>query len=195
MTVPKLQARDDFYNSGNWSGGARWAFFAIFIVLIIIVILGTLRINRARSRQGIQPIYGTRWMTPPSYYQSQDQYNQPTRREPDMPNVYVPTYTEHAGEYDMGYYDNQGVFHPNPNAKDPTIPPPSHTRTGSGMDGVPISNSLRGSIEDEPSQQARGRLDGEGTDVNNRDATHETEPSNSRTQEGQVRANVAHTQH
>lgn len=59
-----------------------------------------------------------------------------------MPNVYVPTYTEHAGEFDMGYYDNQGVFHQNPNAKEPVVPSEAHTRDTLASDGVPLSNSL-----------------------------------------------------
>lgn len=175
MTLNRLHVRDDFYNSGNWSGGARWAFFAIFIVLIIIVILGTLRINRARTRQGIQPIYGTRWMTPPSYYQSQGQYNQPTRREPDMPNVYVPTYTEHAGEYDMGYYDNQGNFHPNPNAKGPTFPPDSHARDIDGLDGIPISNSFQQSINDEDISRPRERAEAAEDALDSRDMNRDHE--------------------
>ena len=70
--------RRDAWGGDTWaSGGARWAFFAIFIVLILIVIFGTLRVNKKRSRQGVQPLYGTRWMTPPSYRQSQTQYDQP----------------------------------------------------------------------------------------------------------------------
>lgn len=130
--------RDQYY--GDWSGGARWAFFAIFIVLIIIVVFGTLRINRSRTRQGIQPLYGTRWMTPPSYLQSQNQYNQPTRRDPDLPNAYVPTYTETANDNDMGYYGPDGVFHANPNAKGPMMPEPAHQRTTSSTDGVPLTD-------------------------------------------------------
>ena len=94
--------------------------FAIFVILIIIVLLGTLRVNKKRARQGLQPVYGTRWMTPPSYGQSQHQYDQPDhRRDPDLPSAYVPTYTATANEYDMGYYDANGVFHANPNAKSP----------------------------------------------------------------------------
>lgn len=133
-----LQTRS--YYTGDWSGGARWAFFAIFIVLILIVVVGTLRINRARSRQGIEPIYGTRWMTPPSYFQSQDQYNQPTRRDPDVPNVYVPAYTATANDTDMGFYDAQGNFHANPNSKGPAYPEASHPRSTSNADGIPLDN-------------------------------------------------------
>lgn len=129
-----------YLDGGSWTGGARWAFFAIFLVLIIIVVLGTMRVNRARSRQGVQPIYGTRWMTPPSYFQSQGQYNQPTQRDPDMPNAYVPTYTATANEYDMGYYDATGNYHANPNAKEPAIPDPVHQRTTSNADGIPLGN-------------------------------------------------------
>lgn len=156
MAIPRLkESKRDLYYSGDWGGGARWAFFAIFLVLIIIVIFGTIRINKARSRQGIRPIYGTRWITPPSYLQSQDQYNQPTRRDPDMPNAYVPTYTERANDNDMGYYDNNGTFHPNPTAKGPLMPEPAHQRSSSNADGIPLNEynqtggSIPGTISDE----------------------------------------------
>ncbi|CAK9439553.1 uncharacterized protein LODBEIA_P36530 [Lodderomyces beijingensis] len=121
---------------GYWenSNGARWAFFAIFIVLIIVVVLGTIRVNKRRARHGVQPIYGTRWMTPPNYRQSQTAYQQPDHlRDPDLPSAYVPTYTATANEndYDMGYYDAQGVFHSNPNAKSMMQrPPEARTRDG-----------------------------------------------------------------
>lgn len=142
---PPERAKRYYSYGSDWSGGARWAFFAIFIVLIIIVVFGTMRINRARTRQGRDPIYGTRWMTPPSYFQSQDQYNQPTRGDPDMPNAYVPTYTETANDNDMGYYDQAGNFHENPNAKGPLMPEQAHQRTTSYADGVPLSDYNAGS--------------------------------------------------
>lgn len=141
--------------------GARWAFFAIFIVIILLAILGTMRVNKKRSGHGLQPIYGTRWMTPPSYIQSQTQYNQPSRRDETMPDSYVPTYSEQANEQDMGHYDNQGNFHANPNAKastpfrfnsdsdSVTHPDATHNRTGSTTDGVPINELPTHNEEDE----------------------------------------------
>jgi len=149
----QLNKRDWGDNDWTSSGGARWAFFAIFIVLIIIVVLGTMRVNRKRSRKGIQPIYGTRWMTPPNYRQSQNQYDQPDNvRDPDLPSAYVPTYTEEANEYDMGYYDRSGKFHANPNAKAADMVPPqaAHRRESTAHgDGVPISSTLPGTLTDE----------------------------------------------
>ncbi|KAI5959980.1 hypothetical protein CANMA_004080 [Candida margitis] len=134
-SVKSLYKRD--WDDGYWSnsGGARWAFFAIFIVLIIIVVLGTIRVNKKRAQHGEQPIYGTRWLTPPSYIQSQNQYDQPDHtRDPDLPSAYVPTYTATANEFDMGYYDSSGTFHPNPNAKQALQhPPQTHQRTGSAI--------------------------------------------------------------
>ncbi|KAI3406083.2 hypothetical protein KGF56_000924 [Candida oxycetoniae] len=127
----------DWDDGGYWensAGGARWAFFAIFIVLIIIVILGTIRVNKKRTQHGQQPIYGTRWMTPPSYRQSQTQYQQPSPLDPDLPSAYVPTYfaTANENDYDMGYYDSRGIFHANPNAKSMVQHPPEvHTRNES----------------------------------------------------------------
>lgn len=129
-----------YVGDSNSMGGSRWAFFAIFIVFVIIMILATLRVNRSRSRHGREPIYGTRWMTPPSYFQSQNQYNQPTQRDSEMPNGYVPEYTATANDNDFGYYDQQGNFHHNPNAKEPQVPEQIHHRTTSNTDGVPLAD-------------------------------------------------------
>lgn len=136
-----------------WSSneGARWAFFAIFIAIILLAMIGMIRVNKKRGSNGLQPIYGTRWMTPPSYIQSQSQYNQPRRRDEGMPDSYVPTYSEQANDQDMGYYDNNGTFHANPNAKmstpfqfnnDSSVvdhPNPTHTRSSTNADGIPIN--------------------------------------------------------
>lgn len=148
----KLLDKRDWLDSTYTSiGAARWAFFAIFVVLIIIVIVGTLRVNKKRTRLGMQPMYGTRWMTPPSYYQSQHQYDQPRQRDPDMPNTYVPTYTATANEYDMGFYDENGEFHANPNAKlsrpmnvdGPQPPEQTHNRQDSNISSaVPVSATV-----------------------------------------------------
>lgn len=155
--MPSLRAYDlskrYVYGSSSWGGGARWAFFAIFIAVVIVVILGTFRANKKRTARGIEPIYGTRWMTPPSYLQSQHQYNQPQGRDADMPSAYVPAYSARANEYDMGYYDQDGVFHANPNAKasmpqgsgDANIAPPEQTHqrtTSTATDGVPLSSTV-----------------------------------------------------
>ncbi|CAH6719644.1 protein Rcr1p [[Candida] jaroonii] len=134
-----------------WSNndGARWALFAIFILIILIVIGGTLKVNKKRTTNGLQPIYGTRWMTPPSYNQSQTQYDQPANGGGDVPTNYVPTYTERANDQDMGYYDNNGEFHPNPNVKNfqshndssfVAHPPESHNRSYSTSNGVALDD-------------------------------------------------------
>lgn len=136
----------DFEDDTRFTDGARWAFFAIFIVLVIGILFGTLRVNKKRARHGVAPLYGTRWMTPPSYLQSQNQYDQPTRQEPDMPLAYVPKYTAEATEYDMGYYDKDGKFHANPNIKAPI--PLVHHRTTLVLTGQPIQ-PLNAEISDE----------------------------------------------
>lgn len=131
-----LRARD--YGDG-WtsSGGARWAFFAIFIVFIIVVVFGTLRANKKRTSAGVQPIYGTRWMTPPSYLQSQNQQGH-RNRDPET-SAYVPTYTAEATDnIDMGYYDAQGEFHP---AKKSSIGGP--TFTGLGSTGQDVNGEVQ----------------------------------------------------
>ncbi|CAK7900212.1 hypothetical protein CAAN1_33S00584 [[Candida] anglica] len=162
--MPSILHTRDWGDTTVWgnSGGARWAFFAIFIVLVLVVIIGTLRVNRRRSRQGVQPLYGTRWMTPPSYIQSENQ-NQRQRNDPEGVSPYVPTYTAEATDRDMGYYDANGEFHPaqkgsGPN-KSPTSgggitftgmgsssngvissPPPTHNRNSSVNDGIPLGD-------------------------------------------------------
>ncbi|KAI5952498.1 hypothetical protein KGF54_003365 [Candida jiufengensis] len=146
-TANNFTKRDWGDNYWENSNSARWAFFAIFIVLVIIVILGTIRVNKKRSQHGQQPLYGTRWMTPPSYRQSQNQYDQPDHlRDPDLPSAYVPTYTQHANEFDMGYYDSSGTFHPNPNAKNALQhPPATHQRHGSNSSSSGDNNLNNGS--------------------------------------------------
>ncbi|CCE78105.1 Piso0_000718 [Millerozyma farinosa CBS 7064] len=133
-----LQKRDwNNYDSLAAAGGARWAFFAIFIILILIVIIGTLRVNKKRAKQGINPLYGTRWMTPPSYIQSQSQYNRSHGGDNmSVRNNYVPTYTAEATENDMGFYDSNGKFHPNVRHRSsfgPQINPPQSARTHDGQ--------------------------------------------------------------
>lgn len=159
--------------TSSWgsNSSAKWAFFVIFIVAIIIIVLGTMRVNKRRSKQGMQPIYGTRWITPPSYYQSQNQYNQ-GQREGDT--NFVPEYTERANENDMGYYDNTGTFVPNPNAKAtvplndlPTEPEEAHQRQYSVSSGQVPAQTIDdedlyrrpGSAPTRQQQQATGNSD------------------------------------
>ncbi|AET40064.1 resistance to Congo red protein Ecym_5302 [Eremothecium cymbalariae DBVPG len=86
---------------------ARWAIFAVWIVVVFFSIF---MINLRRRRRGLRPIIGTAWLTPPSYGQSQRQYNRPTDDPTAIP---VPEYTEQPNvNVDLGYYDNQGKFHP-----------------------------------------------------------------------------------
>lgn len=147
MAYVNINIRDDWGDSA-WSnsGLARWAFFAIFVVLIILVLLGTIRVNRKRARQGLQPMHGTSWMMPPSYRQSQNQYHQPDHvRDPDLPSAYVPTYTATANDMDLGYYDANGQFHANPNAKTAVPKPPEAYQTTTEQvndDRGPIRDNL-----------------------------------------------------
>lgn len=149
-SLRSLVERDSTDDGWAGAGGARWAFFAIFIVLILIIVMGTLKVNKRRTQHGVQPIYGTRWMTPPSYLQSQNQYNQLSGRDPEMPSSYVPAYSATANEYDMGYYDRNGEFHPNPNAKSsgplsnssPQYPEQAHHRQSGTSDGSPINPTV-----------------------------------------------------
>lgn len=147
VDINEISKRDLWSNNE----GARWALFAIFVVIILVVIGGTLKVNKKRTSSGMQPIYGTRWMTPPSYNQSQNQYQQPRNGGADVPTNYVPTYTAEANEQDMGFYDNLGNFHANPNVKTGpfqfnndndavTHPEQAHQRSYLNADGATINN-------------------------------------------------------
>lgn len=133
-TIPNnsIDLSKRYYYSTDWSSGARWAFFALFLVAIALAIIGTLRVNKARRRKGVAPIYGTSWMTPPAYRANNDTSNNQEN--------YVPTYTATANDADMGYYDQQGNFHQNPNVKTPDLPQEAHYRTGSMSYNEPTYN-------------------------------------------------------
>lgn len=113
---------DGYGDNNGWVWG-RWILFVIFVICIIAVGLGTARINRRRRTMGQAPIRGTAWMTPPSYRQSQRQYNGPADGAAED---YVPQYTATANDQDMGYYDERGEFHLN--AKSEMQPPPPLVR-------------------------------------------------------------------
>lgn len=114
----ELAKRDYCYGYCGWTWG-RWVLLAFVVLVIVFVLLGALRKNKQRGQQGNQPIIGTAWFTPPSYYASnaqQGRTQQPMYEPPQQP--YVPPYTPEAGEQDAGYYDQQGVYHP----KRPLVP-------------------------------------------------------------------------
>lgn len=116
-----------YYNNGrcsssNWNYWGRWVLAAVVIVFFIIVFffwscLG----NRRRRRRGVQPIYGTGWMTPgqqPQYgngwfgHGQQAKNNvppqQPLQQQPPPPQ-YTPRpmdsqYTGQTYDTNEGYY-------------------------------------------------------------------------------------------
>lgn len=111
-----LATRDDDDNcfgydcddSSTWTW-ARWILFVLFLVGLALIIFSACRINKKRVSEGRGPIRGTAWMTPPSYYQSQ----QNTQNPP-----FVPQYTATTNDNDMGYYDAHGNFVPNPKLRE-----------------------------------------------------------------------------
>ncbi|CAG62778.1 uncharacterized protein GVI51_M10417 [Nakaseomyces glabratus] len=121
---------DDPYGRGSWVWG-RWILFVIFVVGILLMTLLTFRINRRRTATGRAPIYGTAWMTPPSYRQSERDYN----HTQNYVEEYVPTYTETTNANDLGYYDANGVFHKN--AKAEMLQPPALDGEVARPDGPP----------------------------------------------------------
>lgn len=104
------------YNPWRWQ---KWSLFAIFIVLLVLIVVATLRANYNRIRHGRLPIRGTGWFTPPSYQQSEREYNHDDGIHVNRHNnrrqreENIPKYTEEVGEHDLGFYDPDGKFHPN----------------------------------------------------------------------------------
>lgn len=119
---------DSYYSTYNPWKWQKWSLFAIFVVLLFLLVVATLRANYNRIRQGRQPIRGTSWLTPPSYQQSEREYNHDDGVHVDRHNnrrqreENIPTYTEELGEEDLGFYDADGVFHENVKGK--LISPP-----------------------------------------------------------------------
>lgn len=81
---------------------------ACIIALGIVVILMIRWYSARKVRRGQDPVPLTGWMLPPSYHQSQRQYNQPTRPSPE--GAPVPPYQPEPGAHDAGYYDANGNF-------------------------------------------------------------------------------------
>ena len=135
-------------NSWAWQ---RWSIFAVFILVILFAVVATVRANAARARRGRKPITGTSWFTPPSYLQSERQYNHDDGTRVDRRNrdnhgangdEYVPQYTEEVNPDDMGYYDDKGLFHVNSKAL-PLPPPPALEQ---GLSGIDTHGNSRGNI-------------------------------------------------
>ncbi|CAI1908412.1 hypothetical protein SEUBUCD650_0D02360 [Saccharomyces eubayanus] len=108
---------DDPFSSSSWKWG-RWIFFIFFVIAILILLFSAAKVNRRRRIMGQAPIRGTAWLTPPTYRQSERNYNGTQRCVED----YVPEYTETTNENDLGFYDERGEFHPN--GKTEYLPPP-----------------------------------------------------------------------
>ncbi|QOU19565.1 hypothetical protein BRETT_003714 [Brettanomyces bruxellensis] len=94
-----LEKRDWYYSS---NGGAKYAFLAFIIAAVAIIFLMMCFVNIRRIKAGRRPLV-SRYLAPPSYVQSQQQYQ---NNAPPL-----PTYTEAPNPtQDAGYYDNQGNF-------------------------------------------------------------------------------------
>ncbi|EDO19299.1 hypothetical protein Kpol_1036p42 [Vanderwaltozyma polyspora DSM 70294] len=112
-----LDKRDTvWYGWGDGSGWewGRWILFALFGLALIVFLISTLLINRRRSQTGRAPIRGTAWLTPPTYRQSQREYNGNSGR---VVEDFVPTYTEKANTEDLGHFNQRGEFIPNEEAE------------------------------------------------------------------------------
>lgn len=100
---------EDGNTTNNHPNRSIWiVFLSIFGVVVVVCILMAF-VNTKRLGSGRRPVYGTSWLTPPSYWQSQRDYNTNRGEEPDEN---VPTYSERPNEaVDLGFYDQQGEFH------------------------------------------------------------------------------------
>ncbi|SCU90716.1 LADA_0F05996g1_1 [Lachancea dasiensis] len=133
MSFMRRSNDDDCY---GWSCGsewvwARWILFVFFILAIAALALTAIRVNGKRVRMGQRPIAGTAWFMPPTYRQSERDVRGSTQD-------YVPPYTETANPNDLGYYDNQGIFHLNSKAENAEAAPPfTEPQTNEGSPQFP----------------------------------------------------------
>lgn len=114
-------------NISSVSTNTRWIYGGILLGLVGIfflsLIIGAFCTNIKRLKTGRRPVYGTSWLTPPSYWQSQHDYNTNTGEEPEE---YVPTYSEIPNEnVDLGFYDDRGEFHLSSQNNEYTSPKPT----------------------------------------------------------------------
>lgn len=108
------------YSTTSWEWG-RWL---LFILCIAFILFNIFLANSWRRKRGRNPIVGTSWLAPPpSYGQSQRQYNNPIDENP------VPQYSERLNENDAGYFDNEGKFHPSAPNTSTTVAMPAAAAT------------------------------------------------------------------
>lgn len=88
-------------NSG-WNNWGRWILLALIIGVFLISFLLVCTTNKRRLNRGQQPITGTSWIVPPSYNQSEQQY-QSQAAPPYNPNA-------NSDPTAAGYYDQSGNF-------------------------------------------------------------------------------------
>ncbi|ANB15216.1 Rcr2p [Sugiyamaella lignohabitans] len=157
MIIPtELERRQFFCNTWNgvcvnsgWGTWGRWVLLAAIIVVFIILALLMRAYSSRRVRSGKAPVAGTGWMVPPSYYQSQQQYD---NQGPPA----APPYNPNLGHGDAGYYDNQGNFveHNQPPAAEyappPGPPPPNHGEQ-QGYEMNPYPYDRKGGNIEQPS--------------------------------------------
>lgn len=138
-------------DTSSTSSTGRWVVGGIFIGILVGGFLITLIVlfvgNKRRIGSGRQPIYGTSWLTPPSYWQSQHYYS--TNRG-EEPTECVPTYTKQPNEdIDLGFYDERGDFHLSRKENEYTAPKSNDQHEGIGQvatneDTLISSDSLEG---------------------------------------------------
>ncbi|KAG5357311.1 Protein RCR2 [Yarrowia sp. C11] len=88
-------------NSG-WNSWGRWILLALIIGVFLISFLLVCTTNKRRLNRGQQPITGTSWIVPPTYHQSEQQY-QSQAAPPYNPNA-------NSDPTAAGYYDQSGNF-------------------------------------------------------------------------------------
>lgn len=125
MYVPEtlFDKRLYLYDGYGGSGSAPWTRYLYIIFIIVGFFVFLMAANAFRIRRGGRPIRGTGWAAPPSYFQSQLRENgEAHRRRQQNEGPPVPLYTEDVNNMDAGYFDDNGIFHPNPNLHPPEVP-------------------------------------------------------------------------
>lgn len=111
----------------NWYSWGRWVFAAVFVILVIALfaVWGCIS-SRNRRRRGVQPLYGTGWLSAPPKYPGPPGQGPGTYPPPPPAYTAPPQQPAHTGtsfSTSQGYYGHHNDIQMTPQ------PPPNTYQT------------------------------------------------------------------